>query len=84
MAETEAMEPTPEMADVSDQGPQMSMSDAMDMLDEHGITAENWKDISDAIEVVHGEDETGGEMETEPGSEDQAMLDAADAPRRGR
>lgn len=75
MAETTAMMPSPvmgEASDASDQGAQMSMSDAMDMLDEHGITAENYQDIMSAIEVVHGEDEQG--QLAEAPADDSAMM----------
>jgi len=68
MAETPAMPPTPAVKDASDAKP-MDMSSAMDMLDEHGITEQNYKDVSDAIEAVYGEDEAPGEP-----SDDGAMM----------
>ena len=82
MAETEAMEPTPKMAgDESYHG--MSMSDAMDMVEQHGLTAENYKDVITAAEMVYGEEDTDpGQMKA--GGEDQAMLDQAYASGRGR
>lgn len=70
----------PEMAGESYHG--MSMSDAMDLVDEHGITQKNYKDVCTAAEMVFGEEDTS--EAPEGGSEDQAMLDAAYASDRKR
>lgn len=71
MADTEAMPPTPKMANADDgELASMSMSEAMDLLDEHGIDERNAADISAAIEIVFGEPE---EVPA-PQPDDQAML----------
>lgn len=79
MAETYSMEPTPEMADAK--SPKMSVTAAMDLLDEHGVTAKNYMQIMDAIEVAYGEDEAPSAPEM---PDDQAMLDQAFASGRMR
>lgn len=60
-----------EANDTSDQGPQMPMSKAMDILEQHGVDQTNWKDIYSAIEVVYGEDEGPS---APPKPDDRAMM----------
>lgn len=75
MAETSAMPPSPKMAkDASDENP-MPMSQAMDLLDSHGIDESNWKDVSGAIEAVYGEDEAPGQASDDvaPSSDAEMM-----------
>lgn len=71
--EAQSMKPETEAGDTSDQGQQMSMSAAMDVVDQHGITEANYKDIMDAIEVVYGEDE-GPAKPAMPSADDGAMM----------
>lgn len=65
------MKPETEAEDSSDEGAQMPVSQAMDLLDQHGIDQSNWKDIYSAIEVVYGEDE-GPAVAPQP--DDRAMM----------
>lgn len=81
MAETDAIMAAPMVvADAGSEPGAMDMSAAMDLLEQHGITQENYADICAAAEMVFGE-EPGEAMEA---GDEQAMLDHAYGPGRQR
>lgn len=83
MAETEAIPPLPKMAAMDGGEPvEMSMSDAMDLLDELGITEAEADQVMAAIEMVYGEPQEP--MAEGPAGGDEAMLEEIYASGRQR
>lgn len=87
MAETEAMPALPKMSAMNGGKPvEMTTSDAMDLLDKHGITEADYDQVMAAIEMVYGEEQENPQeqMAETPTGDDQAMLDQMFASGRKR